>query len=119
MSHRLSRIMSAATAAYGVYALARPAHIGKAMEAGPKEQAHYDTLARVYGVRDVAISVLGVVGSPGAVRAAMRLRVASDLVDAAYLSARTDDGKVRAKVLGATLGWAALNSLAVARDRRR
>lgn len=119
MSHRLSRTMSAATAAYGIYALARPAHIGRAMEADAAEQAHYDTLARVYGVRDVAISLLGVLGTPGAVRAAMRLRVASDLVDAAYLSARTDDAKVRAKVLGVTLGWATLNSLALARDRRR
>ena len=111
--------MSAASAAYGAYALARPAHVGRAMEAGPVEQGSYDRLARIYGVRDVAISALGVLGTPGAVRAAMGLRVASDLVDAAYLSTRADSGRVRAKVLGVTLGWAALNTVALLRDRRR
>ena len=111
--------MSAATAAYGVYALARPSHIGAAMDADPAEQASYDRLARIYGVRDVAISLLGVAGGPRAVRTAMGLRVASDLVDAGYLSTRAESSSVRGKVLAVTLGWAALNTLALVRDRRR
>lgn len=51
------------------------------------------------------------------VGAAMALRIAGDLSDAAVLGTRTT-AKVRAKVLGVTLGWAALNLAAHAADRR-
>ncbi|MFC6285633.1 hypothetical protein ACFP3Q_00565 [Nocardioides sp. GCM10027113] len=119
MSHLLSRVMSAATASYAVFALAKPEHLANAMEADPDEREFYDSLARGYGVRDLAIGALGIAGPASAVPAAMGLRIASDLADAAILAVRAPDRTIRAKVLGVTLGWAALNAAALAADRRR
>lgn len=119
MSHLFSRLMSAASASYAVYALTQPRHLGNALEADPRELEGYDTLAQVFGVRDLAISALGVLGPrPGLVRAAMGLRMAMDLGDAAVLSSRVEGG-VRVKVLAVTLGWAGLNAAALAADERR
>jgi hypothetical protein len=120
MTYRLSRLMSAATASYGVYALAQPRHLGSALAESRKEQARYDVLARTYGARDLATSALGVLGrSERTVRAAMLLRIAGDLSDAAILSRETSDPAVRQKVLAVTLGWASLNALALLVDSRR
>ena len=120
MSYRLSRLLSTATAAYGGYALARPAHLWRVLEADRDDRDGLELLARTYGVRDLAISAVGVLGrSPRTVRTAMVLRIVMDVGDAALLSARTDDAAVRQKVLGATLGWAGLNALALAFDSRR
>jgi len=120
MSYPLSRLLSAATAAYGGYALTQPAHLWQALQADRKEREALELLARTYGVRDLAISALGVLGRrPGTVRAAMMLRIAMDLGDAALLSTRADDEAVRTKVLAVTLGWAGLNTLALVVDSRR
>lgn len=120
MSHPLSRALSVATAGYGGYALARPAHLWQAMRADRKDREGLELLARTYGVRDLAISGLAVFGRrPGTVRTAMLLRIAMDLGDGALLSARTDDPDVRRKVLAVTLGWAGLNAFALAIDTRR
>jgi hypothetical protein len=120
MTYRLSRLLSTATAAYGGYALARPAHLWQALDADRKHREGLELLARTYGVRDLAISGLGILGrSPRTVRAAMLLRIAMDLGDATLLSARTDDADVRRKVLAITLGWAGLNAAALAIDSRR
>lgn len=120
MSYRLSRLMSTATAAYGVYALTDPGHLPKALRAAPADQTGLEVLAQTYGVRDIAISALGVFGrSPKTVRNAMLLRVAMDLGDCAVLSTRTDKDDVRTKVMAVTLGWAALNTLALVADTRR
>jgi len=112
--------MSTATAGYGVFALVSPEHLGKALEVDPQDRAGMDLLAQSYGVRDLAISSLGMFGrSPRTVRTAMVLRIAMDLGDAALLSARVGPGDVRTKVLAATLGWAGLNTLALLVDSRR
>jgi hypothetical protein len=119
MSLPLSRTMSAATAAYGAYALARPRHLGRAMTTNTLEQQRYDVWARAYGVRDLTVSALGLLGrSERVVTTAMAVRIASDVVDGAILSVRAHDGATRAKVLGVTLGWAALNTAALVADRR-
>jgi hypothetical protein len=68
MSHVASRLLTTATAAYGVYALVKPDHLGKAMEADAKEMAGYDGLARVR-VRDLTISAIGLLGRPRGARA--------------------------------------------------
>ena len=88
MTFALSRLMSTATASYGVYALVDPRHLGNAVD--PKNAADYDLLAEAYGVRDGVL-----------------------------LSMKAKDDQTRAKVLGVTLGWAALNYLALRADRRR
>jgi hypothetical protein len=116
--YRRSRAMSAATAAYACYALLRPGHLSRAMEASPGERRSLDRLARTYGVRDLASSVLAVSPNPTLVRTAMGLRIASDLGDCLVLGSSTDDPRVRRKVVAVTLGWATLNALAVAADER-
>ena len=89
------------------------------MEAGPSEHDALARIARGYGVRDLAISALTLLGpSATAIRIGAGLRIAGDLTDATLLSVRTDSGKVRAKVLAATLGWASLNTVALVRDLR-
>jgi hypothetical protein len=120
MSYRLSRLLSTATAAYGGYALAQPTHLWQALGADRKNREGLELLARTYGVRDLAISSLGVFGrSERTVRAAMLLRIAMDLGDAVLLSTQTDDEDVRRKVLAVTLGWAGLNTLALVVDSAR
>ena len=119
ISYPASRAMSAATAVYGVYALARPAHLADAMGADADERPGYDTLAKAYGVRDLLVSALGVFGPPRGVAWAMRTRMAGDLADCVTLVSRADDGKLRGKVAAITLGWAALNYAAYRWDRSR
>lgn len=120
MSYPLSRLMSTATAGYGGYALARPAHLWQALQADPSDRPVLELLARTYGVRDLAIGGFGLLGrSPRTVRTAMLLRIAMDVGDGALLSARTDDPDLRRKVLTITLGWAGLNALALAIDSAR
>lgn len=120
MSYPLSRLLSTATAAYGGYALAQPAHLWQAMQADRKDREGLELLARTYGVRDLAISSLGVLGRrPGTVKAAMLIRIAMDLGDCALLTAKAEDDDVRKKIAAITLGWAGLNALALAIDSRR
>lgn len=120
MSYALSRLMSAATASYAGYCFARPEHLGQALDVDRSERAAYEQLARVFGVRDAAISAFGVLGrSDRTVRTAMRIRILCDVGDGIVLAAKAGDDQVRAKVLGATLGWASLNFLAVRLDARR
>jgi hypothetical protein len=119
ISHPATRAMSAATAAYGVYALVKPSHLAEVMGAEPHERSGYDTLARMYGVRDLLISALGVFGPGRAVAWAMRSRIAGDLVDCVTLVAKAHDDKVRRKVAVVTVGWAALTYAAYRWDRSR
>ncbi|MGH3357900.1 MAG: hypothetical protein ACRDO7_03795 [Nocardioidaceae bacterium] len=119
MSFSFSRLMSVGTASYAVYALVKPRHLGAVLSDDPGRQASYDLVATTYGCRDLAVSAVGVLGrSPQTVRAAMLIRVAMDLADAAVLTQRAETSVGRKKVAAATLSWAALNSLAVAIDRR-
>ncbi|GAA0980428.1 hypothetical protein ENKNEFLB_02031 [Nocardioides aquaticus] len=120
MTYKLSRLMSTATAGYGVFALAQPAHLGKAVEAPSSEMGAWEVLARTYAVRDLAISSFGMFGRSGrTVRTAMKLRILNDVGDGLVLAARTSDPDVRQKVLAVTMGWAALNAVALAVDSRR
>lgn len=120
MDHKLSRLMSTATAGYGAYSLANPGHLPDALEVSGKEREGYDLLAQAFGVRDVAVGALGMFGrSPRSVRAAMKLRIAFDLGDGTLLALRAEDDEIRKKVLAVTFGWAALNALALAIDSRR
>ena len=111
--------MSAATLTYGLYALAKPSHLAKAMEADEGDRAWYDGLAKAYGVRDLIVSLLGIFGPGRAVAWSMRGRIAGDLADCATLVTKADDGKVKGKVAAVTIGWAVLNFLAYRWDRSR
>lgn len=118
MAFLFSKIMSAGTAAYAVFALAKPRHLGNAVTADPSVQAQYDPLARIYGFRDLAVSAVALAsGSREAARSAMLMRIFFDLTDAVVLAPRADAAK-RQKLLGAALGWGALNTVAVLLDAR-
>lgn len=120
MSFPLSRILSTATAAYGVYALVQPGHLASALDASGKQKPVFDLMAYTYAARDIPVAVAGMrSSSPQVVTAAMVLRILSDLSDAAILGLSVDDEEARNKALGATLGWATLNTLALVIDRRR
>ena len=118
MSFPLSRLMSTATATYGVYALANPRHLGEVVD--PKHADDYDLLATTYGARDLTISTVGLLGrSEKTISAAMAIRIACDISDGLILATRAKDDATRQKVLGVTFGWAALNTVALVSDRRR
>src|SRR4051794_11384253 len=118
MTFPLSRFMSAATASYGVYALVEPRHLGNVLD--PKNASDHDLLAQTYGVRDLVISGFGLLGrSERTVSTAMRIRILCDLGDGVLLAMKAKDDQTRVKVLGVTLGWAALNAFALRADRRR
>jgi hypothetical protein len=117
MTFALSRLMSTATASYAVYALVDPSHLGRFVD--PDNASSFDALAHTYGARDAIVSAIAIKGrSPKTVTAAMVIRILSDISDAAILSARAADQTTRQKLLGVTLGWAGLNALALAIDRR-
>ncbi len=119
MSYALSRLMSTASATYGGYALADPRHLGRNL-VSDKEAPDYDVLAQTYGARDLAISAFGIFGkSSRTVTTAMLVRIAFDVSDAIILSGRAKDEETRNKILGITLGWAGLNTLALLIDRRK
>ena len=115
-----SAMLSVATAAYSVYALANPRHIGKALTASPLKQPDYDIAARTFGVRDLVISSLALAAPTAAAREqAMMGRVAFDLTDSALFSNEATTSGRKAKVLAVTVSWAALNAAAIIADRRR
>ncbi|MEG9224669.1 hypothetical protein [Aeromicrobium sp. Sec7.5] len=114
-----SALMSAATAGYAVFALAKPRHLGAALTTSPLKQPDYDVVARLFGPRDLAISSMALFAPSARVREqAMVARVALDLTDAALLSREATHTAGKAKVLAATLTWAALNVAAIRADRK-
>lgn len=120
MTPSYSQIMSAATAGYAAFALAKPRHLGNALTRSPLKQPEYDLVARMFGPRDLALSALAVLApSPLARQHAMVARVALDLADAAMLTPEARTAGAKAKVLGATLTWAGLNVAAIVADRKQ
>ena len=117
---KYSKLLSLATAAYGAYAIAKPRHLADVIEAPTDQAPAFDRMAYTYAGRDLSISGLAIAsGNPSVVTAAMALRILGDLSDAAILGAGTTDRPdVQKKVLAVTLGWAALNTIALVADRR-
>lgn len=112
-SSKAVRAVSLATAGYAVYSLVKPEHLRRALGS---DDEMWDTVARVFGVRDLAVSAVGVLGSPTAARAALTIRTALDLGDAALLGL-TLDGDARTKAVGAAGGWGLLNLAVLGRSR--
>jgi hypothetical protein len=114
-----STMMSAATAGYAAFALAKPRHLGKALTKSPLKQPEYDLVARLFGPRDLAVSALALLAPTAAAREqAMFARVALDLSDALLLTPQARTKSAKAKVLGATITWAGLNVAAIVADRK-
>lgn len=116
-TRRWSRLVAAASAGYGVFALARPDHLASGLEA--EDTSAVRTLAMVFGAREIAVGTLALLGDRGVVSACMAARLSFDLSDCGILMTQVEDEGVRRKVLGVTLGWAAVNALAVAADLAR
>lgn len=119
MDYPASRLLSAATMAYGIYAAVKPRHLADNLNAAPAKAATWDKVAYGYALRDIPVSLAGVLGPARAVEAAMKTRIVSDVTDAVALGTAAPDGRTRGKVLGVTLGWAVLNIAALTWDRRR
>ena len=116
---RYSKLLSLATAAYGVFALVKPRHLADGIEAPAGQAPAFDQMAYTYAGRDLSISGLALVSSnPSVVTAAMGLRILGDLADAAILGTGSSRPAVQKKVLAVTLWWAALNATALLADRR-
>lgn len=116
---KYSKLLSLATAAYGVFAAVKPRHLGDAMRASGPEASTFDLLAHTYAGRDLSISGVALASStPAVVTTAMVLRILNDLSDGLVLSTSTSKPAVRNKVLAVTVSWAALNTAALVADRR-
>lgn len=119
MPYRLSRFLHVLTAAYGTYAAVKPDHLPDALQVGPTGRDGYRLVAYTWTARDLPLSALGAFGPAAVVPVATALRICIDVGDAVVLARHTDQQDVRKKVLGVTLGWGALNTLAFLVDRRR
>lgn len=119
MTLSYSKTISAATAGYALFALAKPRHLGKALTKSPLKQPEYDLVAQLFGPRDLVVSALALLApSPVSLERAMIARVVLDLSDAALLTPEGSTKAAKAKVLGATLTWASLNVAAIVADRK-
>lgn len=116
---KYSKLISLATALYGVFALVKPRHLADGIEAPAVQAPAFDRMAYTYAGRDLSISGLALASkNPSVVTAAMALRIVGDVADAVVLSTGTSKPSVQKKVLSVTLGWAALNTVALLADRR-
>ncbi|GAA3883838.1 hypothetical protein GCM10022243_55710 [Saccharothrix violaceirubra] len=105
-----AKLIGLATAAYGAAVVVRPEVLTKPTGLATRPTPAISALVRSVGTRDV-VSGLSVALAPEGTptRAALAVRIAMDLGDAAVLGAAAPTAAVRRKVLAVTLGWAALN----------
>jgi hypothetical protein len=111
----LLRATAAVTAGYGAILVIRPQTLadptGLTTERGVPD--HVVALTRSIGMRDVVLSLLAVVAPPGRSLAAVTAaRVVADATDAVWFARMLDRPVMRAKVVGAAAGWAALQAAA-------
>ena len=100
-----SALISVATAAYSVFALAKPRHLGNAITASPLKQPDYDIAARTFGVRDLVVSGLALAAPTAQAREqAMMGRVVFDLTDSALFTNEATTSGRKAKVISVTFG---------------
>ena len=112
-SSKAVRTMHLATAGYAVYCLVKPEHLREAIGS---DDTMWDTVARVFGVRDLAVAGVGLLGSASATRTALAIRSTIDFGDAALLGL-TLDGEARSKAVGVAAGWGLLNLAVLGRSR--
>lgn len=119
MNFPLSRALSAATAAYGIFCLVKPGQLASVLKTPAEQKPGVDLVAYTYAARDIPVSAVGMfASSPDAVTASMLIRIVNDFADAAILGNSTEDAEARKKALAVTTGWGVLNMAALAIDRR-
>ncbi|MEV1045512.1 hypothetical protein [Streptomyces sp. NPDC049916] len=106
------RWVGAATAAYGVGVLVRPALMARPCgldEEDGSVPVPTALLIRALGVRDAAIGLAMLIAKDGsALRAATACRVAADLGDAVLFGTQLPDPAARRKAAAVAGGWGAL-----------
>jgi len=112
----LTRVLGAATAAYGVATLVRPAILARPAglaNATGEVPAGSSILIRAVGARDTAIGLAMVLAPAGpALRTAVSARVASDLADAAVFGSALPEPDKRLRIAGVAGVWGALCAVA-------
>ncbi|MFE8915234.1 hypothetical protein [Streptomyces globisporus] len=124
MEAGLVRWVGAATAAYGVGVLVRPALMARPCRLDDEDgsvPAPAALLIRAMGVRDAAIGIAMMVAKDRSVRrAATVCRVVADLGDAVLFGTRLPDPAARRKAAAVAGGWGVLCAVAgLASDRTR
>ncbi|MFF3531510.1 DUF4267 domain-containing protein [Streptomyces rubiginosohelvolus] len=120
----LVRWVGAATAAYGVGILVRPALMARPCGLDDKDgsvPAPAALLIRAVGVRDATIGIAMMVAKDRSVRrAATACRVVADLGDAVLFGTQLPDPAARPKAAAVAGGWGVLCAVAgLASDRER
>ncbi|GGS36445.1 MULTISPECIES: hypothetical protein [Actinokineospora] len=114
----LTRLLGAATAAYGAAIVVRPALLASPAgltNATGEVPGGSQILVRAIGARDAAVGVAMLCAPPGpALRTAVAARVACDLSDAAVFAALPEPDK-RRKVVAVAVAWAVLCAIAGSR----
>ncbi|MFD4021003.1 DUF4267 domain-containing protein [Streptomyces sindenensis] len=124
MEAGLVRWVGAATAAYGVGVLVRPALMARPCGLGDEDgsvPAPAALLIRAMGVRDAAIGLAMMAAKDRSVRqAATACRVVADLGDAVLFGTQLPDPAARRKAAAVAGGWGALCAVVgLASDRAR
>lgn len=112
------RVLGAATAVYSAAVIAKPEVLTTPTGLGDSPASR--TLGTAVGVRDL-VSGLAVALAPSGIplRLALLVRVAMDIGDTVVLGAAAPDKATRNKIIGITLGWAALNAVALLATREK
>jgi len=109
----LSRVLGVTTIAFGALEFAKPDLWAKPTGiTGPSPAMR--TWHQTLGARDVVSGLAMAVAPAGpALRAATLFRIVSDSTDALAFGLNAPDAKLKAKAVGAALGFAALNALSL------
>ncbi|MFF3849790.1 hypothetical protein [Streptomyces sp. NPDC002328] len=123
MSATLLRVLGAATAAYSVAIMIRPAWLARPCgltRADGTVPAPTALLIRAIGARDAALGTAMLLAPDlRSLRTATACRVAADLSDAALFGTALPDRAGRAKAAGAAATWGALCAAAASTTRAR
>jgi hypothetical protein len=109
----LSRVLGVSTIAFGALEFAKPDVWAKPTGiTGPSPAM--TTWHQTLGARDVLSGIAMVLAPPGAaLRAATLFRIVSDSTDALAFGLNAPGAGLKAKAVGAALGYAALNALSL------
>ncbi|MER5972691.1 hypothetical protein ABT112_23665 [Streptomyces sp. NPDC002055] len=121
MSATLLRVLGAATAAYSVAIMARPAWLARPCgltDADGTVPAATALLIRAIGARDAAIGTAMLLATrTSALRTVTACRIAADLSDAVLFGTMLPDRSRRLKAAGLAAAWAALCAAATGSPR--
>ncbi|MVU77579.1 hypothetical protein GPX89_10045 [Nocardia sp. ET3-3] len=114
-----TRLIGAATAAYGAAVVIRPALLLRPGGLGTGAEPELRAAARMIALRDLISGLaLATLSDPRARRAAAIIRVASDAADTVVFAGALSGRAERAKTLAVTTGWGLLSALGALYEAR-